>query len=233
MYRPGHSCYERTDLINIWNVFWESTSGGPSPDRNQRVELFLYGCRKAADGNPCKGCFNQELWCVPAKAPSETPKQVADQIIRFAPNKYITIVGGEPTDQMDELVELTKLLKDAGFHIIVFTHHELYQKIDFFLPLLDHIDILIDGHYDETRRTFIEGTQDGFSDVVGSSNQIVWDVKAWKENKWSMEGYIAQRIDNLYLKTGSNDLVYILTRTSAPSTALSLKEVGYVKAVND
>lgn len=219
-------------IINIWNILWESCSGGPSPDGNQRVELFLQGCKKAYNGNPCRDCFNKELWAPGGMQQQVTPYSVAKRIIKFAPNKYITIVGGEPTDQMPELIQLCCILKDAGFHIIVFTHLELKKEKTFLAPLLRHIDILIDGEYDDKQRIFEEESDNSFSNVVGSANQIVWDVKAWQNNPFkAITGYRAGNIETLYLKANTGDLVYILTRIAVPTIEEFMEVNQYGKAI--
>ena len=115
--------------MRIFNVKWTSRTAGPSPDDNRRTEIFLAGCKKAAKGHPCQGCFNQELWNKEHYVADASPEQVVNRIQKYAPNKYITFVGGEPLDQLDELIEVCRLLKRAGYHIIVITHYELHKLI--------------------------------------------------------------------------------------------------------
>ena len=53
------------DAVKIYDVKWTSQNAGPSPDNNKRTEVFLFGCSKAANGNPCRECFNPMIWKVP------------------------------------------------------------------------------------------------------------------------------------------------------------------------
>ena len=47
--------------IKLFSVNWSTTTAGPSPDSNQRIEIFFFGCERATKGNPCKNCFNPKL----------------------------------------------------------------------------------------------------------------------------------------------------------------------------
>lgn len=192
----------------IFNTYWESESAGPSPHMNQRVELFLQGCSKGRSGNPCQGCFNQELWTVKSSAKNLTPQHIANQIIKHAPNKYITIVGGEPTDQMEELIELCNILKTHDFHIMVFTHRSLHTDFPFLKNLLTEIDILVDGQYLAEEHIFNDQFDNGFHNAVGSGNQIIWDIREYNKTG-KLCGYAAKHIETLFIKP-NNDLVYLI-----------------------
>ena len=106
--------------IRLRDIRWDVKTAGPSPDDNQRVELFLLGCKRAMQGEPCKGCFNSSTWNNNASW-THDPVLMAQHINQLAPNKYITIGGGEPLDQIENLIILCKELKKYGFHIIVYT----------------------------------------------------------------------------------------------------------------
>lgn len=206
------------EKLKLYDIKWSSTTAGPSPDNNMRTELFFLGCNKAAIGCPCKGCFNQDLWKEARPVKEFIPSEVAKNIIRWARRKYITIVGGEPLDQINGLAELCKLLKEADFHIIVFTHYtlkdiSLFASIrengDSYVKLLHNIDILVDGEYDETQRIYDENAEDGFHDAIGSANQVIWDFKHWNEHyKEPVQGIAAGDLCGIYVND-SNDLSYI------------------------
>ena len=114
--------------IKIFDIRWNTITAGPSPYNNERTELFLLGCKKAAQGNPCKGCFNSSLWDSSKAEFSWDPLEVAKKINELAPNKYISIGGGEPTDQLYYLITLCKELKEYGFHILLYTYQD-FKKI--------------------------------------------------------------------------------------------------------
>lgn len=230
--------------VKLFDVRWSSHTAGPSPVTNEfgpnvRVELFLMGCRKATAGNPCKGCFNQDLWKDRKDARELDPVEMAAHIEKFAPQKYITIVGGEPFDQPEGLTILCEELHKRKFHIIVFTHYTLKETFKSWMTLskisrfikktnlvpeeiegwteallvrfLRAVDILVDGEYDYTKRIYDESCKDGFHDAIGSSNQIIWDLRTWRQRNCS-EPIYGQRCDNviqLAIRESDNSLVFL------------------------
>lgn len=219
------------DRLKIFNVTWSTQSGGPSNDNNNRTELYLMGCNRANKGNPCSGCFNDALWSTSDCMETHSPAEVANQIQKYAPNKNVTIVGGEPTDQMKGLTELCRLLKLRGFHIILFSWRTMQmlqsskKRRDDWGKILANIDIFIDGEYDESKHIYNDDIQDGFHNAVGSGNQIVWDIKKRNDNNDSaIFGYHAENIKSLFINS-NNDLIYILQNNSCKETiAFQLKE---------
>ncbi len=197
--------------MKIYDIKWTSESAGPSPDSNKRTEVFLFGCKKALD-NPCEGCFNPTLWDNSACNKEYSPDNVVDTINKFAPNKFITFVGGEPLDQLSDLATVCRGLKKADFHIIVFTHYELvalkrrYKSNKDLHTLLNNIDILIDGEYDRNQRIYRDNFGDGFFDAVGSGNQVIWDLSGGHSK--IIEGLAAKDLAGIYV-TPRYELKYI------------------------
>ena len=211
---------------------WSVTTAGPSPYNNERTELFLLGCNKAMKGNPCKGCFNSTTWNKETALWSHDPIKMAEHINNNAPNKYITIGGGEPTDQIDNLIILCKELKKYDFHIMMYTwrdlKHELdlifnhhmtayygissIEKLDFaekMWKLIRHLDIIVDGEYKQEERLYQQELGDGMLSSIGSGNQRVWDIKAMNERAIAISRYAMRDLAGLYIKPDTNDLVYI------------------------
>lgn len=216
----------RNDLngILLRDVKWKVKTAGPSPDNNERTEVFFLGCEKAMSGNPCKGCFNKTTWDSSKAQFSHDPVLMAKHIFENAPNKYVTIGGGEPTDQLDNLLILCKELKAYGFHIIVYTWKNLknlmtipssvfgdslpiFKKVEKYRELLEYVDIIIDGEYKSNERLW-DGTKgDGLFSSVGSGNQTIWDIR-------KRRGFKMRDVDVLYL-SGKDDLLYILNNLEA------------------
>lgn len=236
--------------VKMYDIRWVSHTAGPSPVKtkfspNARVELFFAGCKKAASGNPCKDCFNPTLWFIPKGAKELDPKEMAVRIEKFAPQKYITIVGGEALDQPEGLTVLCEELRKRNFHIIVFTHYTLIETFDrwsktdinkasviegwtydLFIRFLKSIDILIDGEYESDKRIYDESLQDGFHNAIGSSNQIVWDLKAWRDNNFKVpvKGQISANILQFTVKDEDNSLMMITKDNSCKEYPLLLIE---------
>lgn len=207
-----------SDKIRLYGVKWSTKQGGPSPDENNRTELYFMGCDKAVKGNPCEGCFNPDLWETKPGAIERSPEEMAAHISKHAPNKFITIVGGEPTDQLEGLTKLCRLLKADGFHIIVFTWRSMVNKLPGiwapeyaeWVEMLKHVDIIVDGQYDSKHHIYDYEAGDGFHDAIGSGNQIVWDLNEWNSLGHPLEinGLAAGDLEGLYVLP-SGELRYI------------------------
>lgn len=211
--------------MKIFNVKWTSTSAGPSPDNNKRTEIFLHGCKRAMMGNPCKNCFNSKLWDSSKNYRDYSVAEVVRNIVKYAPNKYITFVGGEPFDQIEDLSEVCYLLKVLGYHIVVFTNKELEHNIEntpYTIKLFNSIDILIDGEYKETERIYQEDFGDGLTDAVGSGNQIVWDIQQYPY----FTGYCARDLAGIYVSAIDNELKYILKTNNVQEHIISYEQLN-------
>ena len=220
--------------LRIFDIKWRTDTAGPSPNNNERIEVFLLGCDKAMQGNPCKGCFNIITWDKSKAEYSWDPIELADMINEGCDpnNKYITIGGGEPTDQIDMLIPFAKRLKEHGFHIMMYTwrdlKHELdlifnhhmttyygtsnIEKLDFaekMWELTHHLDIIVDGEYKQEERLYQQELGDGMLSSIGSGNQRVWDIKAMNERAIAISRYAMRDLAGLYIKPDTNDLVYI------------------------
>ena len=118
--------------LKVFDIRFNVTTAGPSPIDNKRIELFLLGCDKAMTGNPCKGCFNKPLWDSNKAQHSFDPIELADWIIERTPEneRYITLGGGCPLQQIDTIIPLCKHLKENGFHIMMYTWRKLRYYLD-------------------------------------------------------------------------------------------------------
>lgn len=163
--------------IKIYDIAWEVKGAGPSPADNYRMEIYFAGCAKAREGNPCKGCCNPMIWD-DRKAKDLFVNDVYDLIKLQAErglSKYITFVGGEPTDQSEGVIELAKLLKDDGFHILMFSWHSRdWFESNWKAKDLRLFDIIITEPYVQEEHIYDWTLDDGLHNTVGSGNQHVW-----------------------------------------------------------
>lgn len=160
-------------VIKLHDILWQTKNGGASPDNNRRTELYFAGCRKALSGNPCKNCFNPTLWNNEKHIP-HTPQEIVDVLNMHQIPKYITIVGGEPTDQEEGLKELIDLLWMQNYEIVLFTWHNTdYLLQHFGRQLFRKIAYAVCEPYDETCRIYDTTKDDGVHNVIGSANQQI------------------------------------------------------------
>lgn len=133
--------------MQIDRVMYPITSLGPG----QRLVIWTIGCSKH-----CKGCSNPELW---DRAPSKNidVDSLASNIIKQLDGQKIdgiTITGGDPLEQYDELVKLILMLKPICDDILVYTGYIVSEiPTDKLAVLKKYVDVLIDGRYINERNT--------------------------------------------------------------------------------
>lgn len=218
--------------IRLFDMKWRTDTAGPSPNNNERIEVFLLGCNKAMKGNPCEGCFNSITWDGTKAEFSWDPIELADMINEGCDpnNKYITIGGGEPSDQIEKLIPFAKRLKEHGFHIMMYTWRSLVDAINGwdrnnicgitdknleinFKEILTYVDIVVDGEFKQDECMYQQELGDGMLSSIGSGNQTIWDIKAYNDdtkpiNK-DLKGFKMRALAGLYIKPDTNNLVYI------------------------
>lgn len=131
----------------------------------QRIGIWLAGCDKR-----CSGCMSPELQTtkgsknISVKEIEKMFEKIVDRI------DGVTISGGEPFLQAEELYELVHYLKqNITDDIIIYSGYkfeELKQMQSIYVDkILDLISVLIDGEY-------IDEQNDGIG-IRGSSNQKI------------------------------------------------------------
>lgn len=141
--------------MNIRGYSWSKVNGP-----GNRFVLWTQGCTKG-----CSECFNPETWSTSVYK-EYSPSQIFE-LAKNYPIDGITISGGDPLEQEDELLELLMLFSTIGLKkgVILFTgftRAEISSN-----PIreacLKYIDVLIDGRYEKNLKL-------DFS-LRGSSNQ--------------------------------------------------------------
>ena len=114
-----------------------------------RFVLWTQGCSKG-----CKNCFNPETWSF-EKYKLLTPLEIFE-LIKNSSVSGVTITGGDPLEQPEELLELLILLESLNLSkgIILFTGFTIDEINKDFLrrKSLGYIDVLIDGRFENDKR---------------------------------------------------------------------------------
>lgn len=141
------------------------------PDVNNglgcRITLWLAGCN-----HHCKGCQNPETWNL--NAGKEFNDDVKNKIYDILSKPYIkgiTLSGGDPLLQYDEVLTLVKDIKSKFVNkdIWVYTGYTIDElKKDNKTEIFQYIDYLIDGKY-------VEELRDITLAFRGSANQIIYE----------------------------------------------------------
>jgi anaerobic ribonucleoside-triphosphate reductase activating protein len=125
-----------------------------------RFVLWTQGCTKG-----CSECFNPETWSNNIYK-EYSPRQIFELIKNFEVDG-ITISGGDPLEQEDELLELLMLLSSIRLSkgVILFTGFTRAEISSNIIreKCLRYVDVLIDGRYEKNLKV-------DFS-LRGSSNQ--------------------------------------------------------------
>ena len=142
-----------------------------------RFVLWTQGCSKG-----CKNCFNPETWSF-EKYKSLTPLEIFE-LIKNSNVSGVTITGGDPLEQPEELLELLILLESLNLSngIILFTGYTIDEiNKDFLLrKSLNYIDVLIDGRFEKDQRIS--------SSLRGSENQnIIYFSSKIKEEELNID----------------------------------------------
>lgn len=139
------------------NIIKGTSADGPG----LRNSLYVAGC-----AHGCPGCHNPESWKFEAGV-EDTVENIATQLID--PYADVTISGGDPMYQPNELLELLKIIKAAGKNVWVFTGFYINELSEKQQRCLQYIDVLVDGPYDENKRDLTR--------FCGSTNQNIIYLK--------------------------------------------------------
>lgn len=149
------------DEFSIWlyRLYHHSTVDGPG----RRSVVQVSGCSIC-----CQGCFVPQTHERENGTLISIPTIVDEIVANRAEHDGVTVLGGEPFDQPEEVAELVSRLKLHDLHITIYSGYPmevLMQKknpsIDY---ILTHVDVLIDG-------PFVANLSDRASEYRGSRNQ--------------------------------------------------------------
>ncbi len=130
-----------------------------------RHALWVQGCTLA-----CPGCCNPELFAAEGGA-WRTLAELREGLVE-ARARYgvegLSVLGGEPTEQLAGTTALCEAARGLGLGVIVFSGRTLAElsALAGGAALLAAVDTLVDGRFEATRREPADGRR-----FVGSGNQ--------------------------------------------------------------
>lgn len=131
-----------------------------------RYSIYFAGCTHA-----CKGCHNKESWC-PDNGTLVTEEYLDKIINEINSNPLldgITLSGGDPLYNPEEMLEVVKYLKEkTKINIWLYTGYtiEELRKDNKRMAVLEYVDIIVDGK-------FVQELYDPLLKFRGSSNQRI------------------------------------------------------------
>lgn len=175
----------------IDRILYPITTLGPG----NRLVIWTKGCSKH-----CENCANPELWDVGSSRNVSVDEvfQIIMNIHKETPIEGVTISGGDPLEQVEDVLDLiVRIKKNIVEDILVYTGYyykdiknvwdkEVIDKIE------NNIGVLIDGPYiDEQNKDYLT--------LSGSENQnIIFFNQALKDkyDKYIQKG---RKIQNVYM----------------------------------
>lgn len=131
-----------------------------------RYSIYFAGCTHA-----CKGCHNKESWC-PDNGTLITEEYLDKIINEINSNPLldgITLSGGDPLYNPEEMLEIIKYLKEkTKMNIWLYTGYtiEELRKDNKRMAVLEYADTIVDGK-------FVQELYDPLLKFRGSSNQRI------------------------------------------------------------
>jgi anaerobic ribonucleoside-triphosphate reductase activating protein len=169
--------------MNIAHIEEHSFIYGPGC----RFVIWSQGCSIR-----CNGCWNKEMWNFEIKN-EISANELFELIVKEKKLiEGVTILGGEPFDQYEELLILVKLIRETELNIIIYTgytQNELVDKKN--TEIFNYLDILISEKYDKSLRITNGG-------LIGSSNQrITFLTDKYSQNDLPTTNEIEVSIDSM------------------------------------
>lgn len=194
--------------MKIARLYYPVKVLGPS----NRVGIWTVGCHRR-----CEGCMTPELWD-DTNVPDMRVEDVIEAI-KIASKKGsvdgITISGGEPLNQSQDLKALLELIhSELGIEdIIIFTGYDLEESTEL-RWVLEKATLVVDGTYDDSRNR---------GEVLrGSDNQRFY----YKDDKWR-EYYEA------YMKENDGKMRGQVFRVSNGVDSIGIHQKGFREEVFD
>ena len=162
--------------IRISGTVSESIVDGPG----FRYTVFVQGCP-----HNCPGCHNPQTHDFNGGKVVDT-EELFRECMDDPLNKGVTLSGGEPFSQAQELYELGKRFKERGYDLWCYTGwtmKELWKMAEseyYVGKLMSIIDVLVDGRFIEERKTLSLPFR-------GSENQRLIDMKKTLEENMVIE----------------------------------------------
>ena len=184
--------------MNVARILYPVKVLGPG----DRIGIWLCGCNRA-----CPGCSNPELWSPRPEyeVSIENLCHLIDQVLSNHPVDGITITGGEPFQQADDLWKLISQLSNQVPDILVYSGYRMQELYDLNDPavngVLNNVATLVDGAY-------IQQLNDN-SPLRGSSNQQVHILKDEYRDMYAH-----------YLKTAENKIQNFTTGDGVVSVGI-------------
>lgn len=149
----------RARQVYLYRIYHHSTVDGPG----RRSVIQFSGCSIL-----CEGCYIPETHLRDTGQLTSIEQIIAEVEKRSGEHDGVTILGGEPFDQVEGLEILVEKLKAKNYHLTIYTgftlENLLSRNSDTVNRILNTADLLIDGPFQKELAA-------GAGEYRGSSNQ--------------------------------------------------------------
>ena len=173
--------------MNILDIKGYDVVNGPGI----RMSIWTAGCN-----NHCKGCWAQHTWNpLQGRHTSECMQEI-EEILKTNDIVGVSILGGDPLfstfneGSSDDLIAIIDLCKSYGKSVWVWSGYSLDDIYHTDKRVLEKIDVLVEGKYDESKR-------DLNLFYRGSSNQRVIFMEAPSDGV-EYKHYVLSLLDDGY-----------------------------------
>ena len=185
------------EVLRIANFVKRTEIYGPG----MRSAIWVQGCTLA-----CKGCLEYSF-VAEKGGKDQSIIELHEQLMKVEGNEGITLLGGEPLQQSEAVLELIKLQKAAGRTIMLYSGYEPEELDSVQQECVDNSDIVILGRYkEELRNTKLRWR--------GSENQVLYSptgrytVEDFPDGETEISVHIDA--DGKLLITGYPDLEFMM-----------------------
>lgn len=169
--------------MNIAHIETQSFIYGPGC----RFVIWVQGC-----SIHCKGCWNKEMWSFKPQKFYSVATLMQMILSHQTEIEGVTILGGEPLDQYQEILLLSEKIQLLGLSLMIFTGYELAEiEAKEQTEILNFTDILVSGRYKQDKRSLN-------NQWIGSTNQrISFLTKRYQNYVMVNQNYVEISIDEL------------------------------------
>lgn len=167
--------------MNIAHIETQSFIYGPGC----RFVIWVQGC-----SIHCKGCWNKEMWSFKPKITASVTDLMQMILSHQTVIEGVTILGGEPFDQYQEILELAEKIQSIDLSVMLFTGYEMPEiELNRQKKILHFTDILVSGRYEQDKRSLNH-------QWIGSTNQTIsFLTKRYENYCLDNQNYVEISID--------------------------------------
>lgn len=145
-----------------------------------RIVMFTQGCP-----HHCRGCHNSTTWKIDGGI-EYSVHEISEHILNMYEKgkgffRGVTISGGDPLIQKEELIELLSILKknEPDLNIWIYTGFDTEEVEKDFSELFEYVDVFVTGKYVEELKSskFIDELEPKDYLFRGSINQELYEPK--------------------------------------------------------